>query len=82
MPIKTVHVSSETYAALKVLAAMKGEPMTVVLDRAVEAYRRVCFLDACDLAYARLRSNPDTWAQEIAERAEWEATLSDGLQDA
>lgn len=82
MPVKTVQVSSETHAALKELAAMTGQPMALILDRAVAAYRHACFLDACDLAYARLRSNPGTWEQEIAERAEWEATLSDGLEDA
>jgi hypothetical protein len=32
-------------------------------------------------AYARLRANPEAWAEELKERKAWEGTLADGLQD-
>ena len=82
MPTETVRVSAGTHSTLKELAELTGQPMTVVLDRAVEAFRREQFLDECDRAYARLRADPKAWAEELAERAAWDVTLADGLEDA
>jgi hypothetical protein len=31
-------------------------------------------------AYAALKSDPDAWQAELAERAEWDAALADGLE--
>jgi hypothetical protein len=53
--------------------------MSLVLDRAVEAYRRQCIFDQANAAYAALRSDAEAWAEELAERAMWEATLADDL---
>jgi hypothetical protein len=33
-------------------------------------------------AYARLRADPTAWEEELAERAELEGTLADGLDEA
>lgn len=82
MATETVRVSAGTHSALKELSALTGGPMTVVLDRAVKAYRREQFLDECDRAYARLSADPKEWAEELAERAAWDVTLADGLEDA
>jgi hypothetical protein len=40
---------------------------------------RDTFIDQANEAYARLRSDPEAWRQELAERAEWDGTLMDGL---
>lgn len=32
-------------------------------------------------AYARLREDPEAWAEVLRERAEWDCTLMDGLED-
>ncbi|MEX0703136.1 MAG: hypothetical protein WD069_13660 [Planctomycetales bacterium] len=82
MASETVRIDPRTHAKLKELAARTGEPMTAVLERAVDAYRRREFLAECNRAYARLKADPKAWAQEEAERKEWETTLSDGLEDA
>jgi hypothetical protein len=55
--------------------------MQEVLARAVEDYRRKRILDQTNAAYAALRADPDAWAEVLAERAELENTLADGLED-
>jgi hypothetical protein len=55
--------------------------MQGILDKAVEDYRRKCVLERANAGYAALRAAPEAWNEELAERADWEATLSDGLDD-
>ena len=81
MPVETVRVSPATHSKLTELSDVTGEPMTVILERAVDAYSRETFLDQCDRAYARLRQDPKAWAAELAERQAWDAALGDGLED-
>ncbi len=52
-----------------------------MLERAVENYRRAQFFEELDAAYARLQADPAAWEEELAERAEWDATLADGLDE-
>jgi hypothetical protein len=77
----TVRVSEHTHELLRKLAAATGEPLQKVLERAVENYRREQFFAELDAAYSRLQADPVAWAEELAERAELEATLGDGLDD-
>lgn len=81
MESKTVRVSQQTRAVLRELAADTGEPMQRVLADAVEAYRRNRILELTDAAYAALRADPEAWNEELEERAAWDATLADGLED-
>ena len=81
MASETIRLRPETHEKLKTLADESGKPMTAVLDEAVEALRRQRFLDECNEAYARLKADPAAWAEEQAERAEWDKTLPDGLED-
>jgi predicted transcriptional regulator len=76
-----VRVSAETHDVLRKLAAATGEPLERVLERAVESYRREQFYAEFDAAYARLQADPVAWEEELAERAVWEVTLADGLDD-
>lgn len=82
MTTTTVRLAETTRAALRQLAAETGEPMSVVLEKAVEAYRRQCIFEQANAAYAALRSDPEAWAEELAERRAWEGTLADGLAEA
>ncbi|MCX7425043.1 MAG: hypothetical protein NTW96_05370 [Planctomycetia bacterium] len=45
MPSVTVKINAETYVKLKETVAETGEPMIVVLAKAVDAYRRQAFLE-------------------------------------
>jgi predicted transcriptional regulator len=75
-----VRVSDGTHATLKELAERSGEPIHVVVEKAVEAYRRERFFVELDEAYAALQNDPEAWSEELAERAAWEITLADGLE--
>jgi predicted transcriptional regulator len=77
----TVRISRSTHAALRALAEETDEPMTEILDKAIEFYRRQRFLDGLNADFAALRQNKAAWQEELAERDSWDATLADGLED-
>jgi predicted DNA-binding protein len=81
MASTTVRVSAETHESLRKLAAATGEPLQRVLERAVESYRREQFFAEFNAAFERLRSDPVAWEDHLAEQAELEGTLADGLDD-
>lgn len=81
MASTTVRVSERTHQVLRELAAATGEPLQQVLEDAVEEYRRVQFFGHLRDAYARLAADPRSWEDELAERAELDATLGDGLSE-
>jgi predicted transcriptional regulator len=75
-----VRVTDETRVALRYLAEDMNEPMQQVLAKAVEAYRRQRILEQTNVAYAALRSDRQAWQEILDERAEWDVTLTDGLE--
>ena len=81
MTSSTVRISSAKREQLRQMAAWTGESMQALLERAIERYRRELFLDKANEAFAVLRRDPVAWAEEAAEREEWEITLVDGLED-
>ena len=81
-PVKqsaTVRISEQSHAKLRDLAAQSGEPMQMVLDQALEQYRRQKFWAECDAAYAALQQDADAWKEYQDELKLWEVTLMDGL---
>lgn len=76
----TVRISETARNSLRELSKRTGESMQNILDRAIEDYRRRCLLDEANRAYSRLREDPEAWAEEQAERAAWDQTLRDGLE--
>jgi hypothetical protein len=76
-----VRVSEAAHKSLKEIATTCGIPMQTALDEAIEAHRRRVFLEGLNDDFAALRANPDAWREEQEERALWEQTLSDGLED-
>jgi hypothetical protein len=81
MASTTVRVTQHTHEVLRELAAARGESLQQVLEDAVERYRRERFFADVHAAYARLRADQAAWEEELAERAELEGTLADGLGD-
>ncbi len=81
MASATVHVTQRAHSVLPELAAATGEPMQRTVERAVENCSREWFLAGLNAAYARLRADPIAWEEELAERAQLEGTLADGLED-
>ncbi len=80
MASATVKINAETYAKLKETVAETGQPMIDVLAAAVEAYRRRVFLEGVNADFANLRKDRRAWADEQAEREQWDATLADDLE--
>ena len=81
MATTTVRVDDQTHATLRELSCDMRESMQAILAKAVEAYRRQQFLIAANADYARLRADPEAWAEELEERRLWDNTLMDGLED-
>jgi predicted transcriptional regulator len=77
----TIRVKKELYDAMKSLAKQKGQNMQDILKQAIRDYRKREFFDSLNASYARLKAVPGAWAEEEKERVEWDATLSDGLEN-
>lgn len=77
----TVRIDSSTYKILQSLSAQTGRKMREILSEAVELYRRQLFLKKTNDAFAKLKTDPQTWKEEKEERAVWDTTLLDGLRD-
>ena len=76
----TIRVSEKTRATVHDLARKVGVPMAEVVERAIEQYRRQCFVEAINAGYAELRADPEAWAAYQEELSAWDATLLDGLE--
>lgn len=77
----TVRLPNEAREALRTLAHDMDLPMQDVLVKAIDSYRRQILLEQLNEDYAALREDPVAWREVLEERAEWDATLLDGLQD-
>ena len=82
MSASTVRISEASHQILKELAEQTGQTMMDVLDKALDAYRRKLFFEQMNAGYAELRADPEAWAEHLAERKQWDATLMDGLDSA
>jgi predicted DNA-binding protein len=67
----TIRVSLEQRERLRALARDRSSTMTETLDAALEALRRDQFYRSMVAAEAKLRSDPDAWAEYAAERDSW-----------
>lgn len=81
-PMTTIRVSRRTQDMLQTLAEQSGCSVPVVLEEAVEFYWGRRLLEATNAAYAALRDDPVAWREQQEERAEWDVTISDGLEGA
>jgi hypothetical protein len=75
----TVRISEETSKKLRQLSNETGQPMQIVLDRAIDARWRDHFFAALIQAYDRVWADPVACDEELAERQLFEGTLADGL---
>lgn len=79
MATDTVAIQPQTHAKLRELAENEGRGEIEILDAAIDAYYRRKLLEAMNAGYARLRADPQAWAEELAERDLWDKTLADGV---
>jgi len=76
----STRISEPTRETLRKLAEASGDSMQVLIDRAVEMYRRQHFLEESNRAFEALRADPKKWKSEQAEREVWDITLTDDLE--
>jgi hypothetical protein len=79
MSSPTIPISEASHRLLEKLAEQTGQSTSEVLDKALDAYRRKVFFEQLNAGYAELRADPQAWAEHLAERQQWDATLMDGL---
>ncbi len=77
----TVRIGTTAHRTLHALAEQTGASMQSVLEKAIDEYQRKCFLDGLNADFAALRAKPKAWQEEQKERAAWDATLADGLEE-
>ena len=76
MPTQT-RISERAHARLRRIAEETGKTHQEVIDAALRTYEREVFLERVNEGFAALRADPRAWAEELAERAAWDATLTD-----
>lgn len=78
MGTATVRVGSEALSVLHELARIEGVSQQSVVERALEAYRRLKLLEATNAAFAAWRNDSAAWKEEEAEREAWDRASADG----
>ena len=74
----TIRVSSSTRDRIAVLARASGQPMTAVVDEALDALERRRFFADFNGRYAGLRADEHRWSEVEAEREIESGALGDG----
>ena len=65
----TIRVTNETHRRIADLAHRTGNPMTEVVSRAVDALERQVYFGEVNRRFEELRSEPESWAEIVEERA-------------
>ena len=78
---KAVKIPLDAHAHLAELAADQERPMGDLVAELIEKERRRAFMVAANEDYARLRADPEAWADWQAEIKSMEGTLMDGLDE-
>ena len=76
----TVRIAQSTRGTLRALAREEEESMQAVLAKAIEAYRRMKFIERVNAGYADLRRDEGAWAEHQRELQSFEGTLGDLLR--
>jgi hypothetical protein len=76
-----IRVEHATHKKLRALASRTGDTMPQLVAVAVEELERKLFWEQVTSEFASLRDDSKAWKHELGERAAWDATLSDGLED-
>ena len=80
MPQTTVRITEKTRDTLRRLARTEKQTMQLVLEQAVETYRRKRFLEQLNQDFATLKEDDKAWAELKKEYDLWDTTLDDGLE--
>jgi predicted transcriptional regulator len=76
----TVRITQKTRDTLRRLARAEKQSMQLVLEQAVETYRRKRFLEQLNQDFATLKEDDKAWAELKKEYDLWDTTIEDGLE--
>ena len=79
MQTTTIRISAASHQVLKEVAQIENSPMQLILERAIERYRRDLILHKTNQAYDALGQDAEAWKQEERERDCWDQALDDDL---
>ena len=79
MPGATVRITETSRELLRELARCTDSTMQDVIELALVEYQKRLFWEQATHDFQALRDDPAAWAEEVAERERWDATLKDGL---
>ncbi len=77
----TTRITEKTRNILRVLSNETGNSMQVIIEQAIERYRRHVFLEQSNQAFAALKANTEAWKEEQEKRVLWDNALNDGQED-
>lgn len=78
MSTATVRIDSRSHKLLQEIKKISGEPMQIIISKALEHYKEVQFWNEVNEAYLKLRTDKKAWKEELNERKLWSRTLNDG----
>lgn len=76
-----MRISDFAAEQLDELAKLTGESKQKLMDKALASLARYSFIQKGNEQYAALKKDKKAWNDLLNEREEWEATLSDGLNN-
>ena len=79
---KMIRISKQAHQHLSEISEETGESMQDLMNKAIDKLMRDYFFHKANKAYAELRQDPEARKAELEERALWDVTLMDGLEDA
>lgn len=80
MQTSTIRISAASHQLLKEVAEIENSSMQLILEKAIERYRRELILQKTNQAFAALHEDKDSWNEELLERDAWDQTLDDDLR--
>ena len=78
--VPTTRIQESDHQLLQGLAEKTGKQHQEIIHEALDFYQRQTLLDEINTAYARLRSSPEEWKEELGERRAWDNALTDGME--
>ncbi len=77
----TLRVSDKTHRRIAGLAKATGKRLQDVVQEAIDTYEQDQFWRELNQGYAHLRADEKLWNEVVAERAIWDKTVRDGLDE-
>jgi hypothetical protein len=74
-------ISPDAHEILGRIAAETGKTHQEVIEVALRNYERELFLDRMNAAFEALRQDAPAWQEELEERAAWDVTVPDGIDE-